>query len=193
MVGEHIRVRKGGRWHHAIDCGDETVLHLADEPGESPVRVRRSYRPEFVAGAETVEVVTHRERTFPPNEVIARAFSRIADPVLASMFRDSEAFAKWCATGRIPSGPEATPTEIEPPLPASAKPVSQKAPPPKGKAASGRARPTRPRPAAARSSTGKKKARRVKPRTSKPKKAPSRKSTKKAKAGGARRAPRRKR
>ena len=111
MVGEHIRVRKGGRWYHAIDCGDETVLHLADDPGESPVRVRRSYRPEFVAGAEVVEVVTHRERTFPPNEVIARAFSRIADPVLASMFRDSEAFAKWCATGRIPPGPETSTDE----------------------------------------------------------------------------------
>lgn len=132
MVGEHIRVRKGGRWYHAIDCGDETVLHLADEPGELPVRVRRSYRPEFVAGAEVVEVVTHRERTFPPNEVIARAFSRIADPVLASMFRDSEAFAKWCATGRIPPGPETAADE----RPAAGAPEG-------GKAAARKAGPTR--------------------------------------------------
>lgn len=121
MVGEHIRVKRAGRWQHAIDCGDETVLHLADEPGEAPVRVRRSYRPEFVSGAELVEVVTHRERTFPPSEVVARAFSRIADPVLASMFRDSEAFADWCATGRISSASGASPAEA--PAPSSARPA----------------------------------------------------------------------
>ena len=104
MMGEHIRALKRGRWNHAIDCGDETVDPLADDA--SPVaRVRRSYRPEFVAGAEVVEVVTHRERTFPADEVVARAYSRIADPALAAMFRDSESFAEWCTTGR----PEAAP------------------------------------------------------------------------------------
>ena len=50
MVGEHIRALKGGRWIHAIDCGDETVLHLVEEA--APPCVRRAYRPEFVAGAQ---------------------------------------------------------------------------------------------------------------------------------------------
>jgi hypothetical protein len=101
MVGEHIRALRSGRWEHAIDCGDETVIHLAD--GEAaPARVRRSYRPEFVTGAAAVEVVRHRERTFPAGEVVARAYSRIADAGLAAMFRDSEAFAEWCVTGRLP-------------------------------------------------------------------------------------------
>jgi hypothetical protein len=99
MVGEHIRALKGGRWVHAIDCGDETVLHLVDEA--PPQRVRRAYRPEFVAGSDAVEVVTHRERTFPPREVVRRAYSRASDPALAVMFRDSEAFAEWCKTGRL--------------------------------------------------------------------------------------------
>lgn len=101
MVGDHIRALKGGRWNHAIDCGDETVIHLAEDG--SPPRVRRSYRPEFIAGADAVEVVRHRERTFPANEVVARAYSRIADPGLAGVFRDSGAFAEWCVTGRIPT------------------------------------------------------------------------------------------
>lgn len=101
MVGEHIRARRNGRWTHAIDCGDATVIHLV-ENGE--VRVRRSYRPEFVAGADAVEVVTHRERTFAASEIVARAYSRIAASGLAAMFRDSEAFAEWCATGRLPAG-----------------------------------------------------------------------------------------
>jgi hypothetical protein len=100
MVGEHIRALKGGRWIHAIDCGDETVLHLVEDV--APPRVRRAYRPEFVAGAACVEHVTHRERTFAPKEVVRRAYSRATDPALATMFRDSEAFAEWCTSGRLP-------------------------------------------------------------------------------------------
>jgi hypothetical protein len=99
MVGEHIRALKGGRWIHAIDCGDETVLHLVEDA--APPRVRRAYRPEFVAGAESVEHVTHRERTFAPKEVVRRAYSRATDPALAAMFGDSQAFAEWCITGRV--------------------------------------------------------------------------------------------
>jgi hypothetical protein len=104
MVGEHIRTRKGGRWTHAIDCGDGTVIHLA-ENGDGAARVLRTYRPEFVAGAEAVEVVRHRERTFAAKEIVARAYSRISLAALAAMFRDSEAFAEWCATGRLPPAP----------------------------------------------------------------------------------------
>lgn len=101
MIGDHIRTLKDGRWTHAIDCGDETVIVLAEDAAQPP-RIRRSYRPEFVAGAEAVEVVRHRERTFPADEVVARAYSRVSDPALAAMFRDSEAFAEWCTTGRLP-------------------------------------------------------------------------------------------
>jgi hypothetical protein len=126
MVGEHIRALKGGRWNHAIDCGDETVIHL-DQDGERRARVLRAYRPEFVAGAEVVEVVTHRERTFAASEVVARAYSRIADPGLSSTFRDSEAFADWCVTGRLnaaaPSAPAAAPV-AEAPSPAPAAPAT---------------------------------------------------------------------
>ncbi len=99
MMGEHIRALKGGRWIHAIDCGDETVLHLVEDG--APPCVRRAYRPEFVAGAKSVEIVTHRERTYPAKEIVRRAYSRAADPALAAMFRDSEAFAGWCTTGRL--------------------------------------------------------------------------------------------
>jgi len=127
MVGEHIRALKRGRWVHGIDCGDETVLHLAEE--QPPRRVRRAYRPEFVSGADTVELVTHRERTFPPREVVRRAYSRAADPALAVMFHDSEAFADWCTTGRL-VGPRdvALPAPAAPAAPA-ALPAARSAPP----------------------------------------------------------------
>jgi hypothetical protein len=117
MVGAHIRVLKAGRWIHAVDCGDETVLHLVEEA--PPPRVRRAYRPEFVAGAAAVEVVQHRERTFPAREIVRRAYSRASDPALAAMFRDSEAFVEWCTTGRL-SGARNVALEIPGVTPAAA-------------------------------------------------------------------------
>ena len=122
MVGQHIRAQKDGRWIHAIDCGDETVLHLVED--SSTARVRRAYKPEFVAGSACVEVVTHRERTFPAKEIVRRAYSRASDPALASMFRSSEAFAAWCATGRVPGGSAAAELVDLSPAPAAARPAA---------------------------------------------------------------------
>ncbi len=150
MVGEHIRALKGGRWIHAIDCGDETVLHLAED--QTPRRVRRAYRREFVSGAETVERVTHRERTFPPKEVVRRAYSRAADATLAAMFRDSEAFAAWCTTGR-PSGTRNVAIGVPVPAATQARataPKREPAKPPKRKRAAAKSkRRARPRKRAA--------------------------------------------
>jgi hypothetical protein len=186
MVGDHIRALRGSRWAHAIDCGDETVILLADDPARTPARVRRGYRPDFVAGASAVEVVTHRERTFPAEEVVARAYSRITDPALASMFRDSEAFAEWCTTGRLPAGPPAaSPSAAPPPAPAPARGAAR----PRGRAA--RKAPSR------RAAPPRREARRASPARrgagKKPARAPARKGAgkKRAKAGGGKRAPRR--
>jgi hypothetical protein len=106
MIGDHIRAMKDGRWTHAIDCGDRTVITLAADPELPPAdRVCRLYRPAFEAGADAIEVVTHRERAFPPRQVVARAFSRTRDAVLAAMFQDSEQFAAWCKVGRMSQVP----------------------------------------------------------------------------------------
>lgn len=162
MVGEHIRVLRDGRWVHAIDCGDETVLHLAEEA--PPPRVRRAYRPEFVAGAASVELVTHRERTFAPKEIVSRAYSRASDPALAAMFRDSEAFVEWCTTGRL-GGPRNVAIEVPP----VAAPV-----------------PARPRAAAPPAATAapRKPAKRPKARPSKGAKRPAPKARRKARPAG---------
>jgi hypothetical protein len=105
MIGKHIRALRGGRWSHAIDCGDETVIQLED--GGGAARLRRSYRPEFVSGAEVVEVVPHHEASFSPEEVVARAYSLMGDPAAAAKFRDSASFAEWCATGQLDAAPAA--------------------------------------------------------------------------------------
>lgn len=101
MIGDHIRTRKDGRWSHAIDCGDQTVMFLSEDPALPPgSRIQRAYRPDFVAGADAVEVVIHRERVYPPRQVVARAFSRARDTAAAAAFRTSAEFAAWCKVGR---------------------------------------------------------------------------------------------
>jgi hypothetical protein len=148
MVGEHIRTRRDGRWTHAIDCGDATVIHLAQN-GDGAARVLRTYRPEFVAGAEAVEVVTHRERTYAAAEIVARALSRISLAPLTAMFRDSEAFAEWCATGRLPPAPPDAPMAVPGSASARAAPAPRPARPAAGaKPPSGAKRRPAPRPKA---------------------------------------------
>jgi hypothetical protein len=152
MLGDHIRALRGGRWNHAIDCGDATVIHVAPE-APTGERVRRTYRPEFEAGADAVEVVTHRERVYSPRAVVARAFSPFRDPALSGMFLDSEAFAAWCKTGRLPEHPRnvaVAPVGIAPgaALPA-AKPRRAPPAPPVEKRAAAPAAAARPRKRAA--------------------------------------------
>ncbi|HUL61066.1 MAG TPA: hypothetical protein VLU43_17430 [Anaeromyxobacteraceae bacterium] len=128
MIGDHIRALKGGRWAHAIDCGDATVLHVVEDPAVRPGdRIRRTYRPEFIDGAQAVEIVTHRERVYPPRSVVARAYSRLADAALASMFRDSEAFAWWCKAGRLPGASTGVALAVQD---VSARTAPRRAPPP---------------------------------------------------------------
>jgi hypothetical protein len=151
MLGDHIRALRGGRWNHAIDCGDATVIHVAPE-APTCERVRRTYRPEFEAGADAVEVVTHRERVYSPRAVVARAFSPFRDPALSGMFLDSEAFAAWCKTGRLPERPRnvaVAPLGVAPgaALPAAMPRRAPPAPPVEKRAAP--AAPARPRKTAA--------------------------------------------
>jgi hypothetical protein len=138
MLGDHIRALKAGKWVHGIDLGDQRVLHLVDQPGLAPGdRLRRVFKPEFTAGASRVELVVHRERTYPARAVVARAWSRFMDPSVVAMFRDSEAFAAWCKIGRLPEpapvsgaaakAPAAAPPRSAPPKPAAKAPAKRPA------------------------------------------------------------------
>ncbi|HET9552427.1 MAG TPA: hypothetical protein VFP50_05620 [Anaeromyxobacteraceae bacterium] len=132
MLGDHIRALKSGKWVHAIDLGDQRVLHLQEQPGLAPGdRLVRVYKPDFTAGAERVELVVHRERTYQPRAVVARAWSRFMDPSVLAAFTDSEQFAAWCKIGRMPehAAEEAAPAAEPAPAakPARAAPAAKKA------------------------------------------------------------------
>ncbi|HTP29212.1 MAG TPA: lecithin retinol acyltransferase family protein [Anaeromyxobacteraceae bacterium] len=98
-AGDHLRILKGDTWEHAIEVGDRTVIHFGDQG------VKRSLLTEFAPNGARIEVVNHRVRVFTPKHVVARAFSRFSDSAYAAMFRDSEAFATWCKTGKMPAVP----------------------------------------------------------------------------------------
>jgi hypothetical protein len=203
MLGDHIRALKGGKWVHGIDLGDQRVLHLAEDPGLPPGdRLRRVYRPEFTAGASTVQLVVHRERTYPARAVVARAWSRFMDPSVVAMFRDSESFAAWCKIGRVP---EVSPAKAAVAAPAAA-PAGAKAAPRRAAQAStsragpgakaipaarkAKARPTA-RKAKARPTARKAKARPAARKAAPKKRAPARKAPVRAKARPARKKGRR--
>ncbi len=105
-VGDHVRVLREGRWDHAIDCGDHTVIHFV--AGASPA-VRHTALADFARIGERVEVVPHPERVYPAREVVARAYSRLGDASFGHMFASAEQFAVWCKSGLLPPVPAAAP------------------------------------------------------------------------------------
>jgi hypothetical protein len=113
--GEHIRIVGGGRVVHAIDCGDRTALHLAEGDG-GPATVKRSLLADLTQGTATVEVVRAAHKVYPPQMVVARAFSKLGDPAAGAMFPTSEHFAAWCVSGQAPR-PSPRPAPPPPPGP----------------------------------------------------------------------------
>jgi len=93
--GAHIRVYRKLYWHHGIDVGDGTVIHLAGEPGHSKgALVLRSSMTEFLRG-DVAETVIHQS-TLPPDRVIQRAQSRLGEAGYHLLSSNCEHFARWC-------------------------------------------------------------------------------------------------
>jgi hypothetical protein len=173
--GDHVRALKGGVWDHAIDVGDRTVIRFARGAG-----IERCGYADFVAGADRVEVVVHRERVYRPALVVDRAFSRFAESAYAGMFRSPEQFAVWCKAGRLPAdGAPAGPAPrasrgAAAPGPGRKPALSARRAP--GKAAARRAAPKRSRPAPRkRAKAGARRAGRAAPRKAPPRRRAPRK------------------
>jgi len=135
-LGEHLRIQVGGRYDHAVDCGDHTVLHLAMATDSGRPGVKRSLLLDFTRGAERVEVLRHRERTYPAKVVVSRAFSKLGDSAAWAMFPSPVHFVTWCLTGQAPTAEGAFPrpafpaegVPAEPPRPTRAAPSTRQAP-----------------------------------------------------------------
>jgi len=97
-AGDHLRVNRGGEVDHAIDVGDRTVIRWRRGAG-----VERVERGLFAPDGAALEVVIHRERSFRPPLVVARAFSRFAESSYRAMFQSPEQFAIWCKSAQLPA------------------------------------------------------------------------------------------
>lgn len=100
--GDHVRVSRGTYWHHAIDCGDGTVIHYTGElKNWRDAAVRRTPVGDFAKGA-AVECVPYR-RSSPPDRVMLRAESRLGEARYSMLRNNCEHFARWCKTGNAAS------------------------------------------------------------------------------------------
>jgi len=101
--GDHLYVeRAGGLYsHHAIDCGDGTVIHYWTDDLPFRSSVRRTTLGEFAEGG----VVRVRAYAVcdPPETVVRRAFGSLGARGFDPLTSNCEHFAAWCKTGRVES------------------------------------------------------------------------------------------
>lgn len=97
-----------GFWHSGIDVGDGTVIHYAGMDGVKTLAnavIAQTPMSGFVGDARRVHVVCYAYearagRLYPPEEVVARARSRIGHKRYDLLYDNCESFARWAKTGR---------------------------------------------------------------------------------------------
>src|SRR5258705_6886660 len=96
---DHIFVWRLGYTHHAIDCGDGTVIHYTGEVGQKTnAAIRQTPTSEFAKGS-AIEIRFY-SRCDEPDPVIERARSRLGETEYNLAFNNCEHFATWCKTGK---------------------------------------------------------------------------------------------
>ncbi|WP_071515338.1 lecithin retinol acyltransferase family protein [Geitlerinema sp. PCC 9228] len=93
--GDHIFVdqHRGLYDHHAIDCGDGTVIEYSRIHG-----VRRMDLEEFRKG-NPLFVKKYRD-SYPPDRVVQRAESRLGEKKYNIVSNNCEHFVTWCKIGQ---------------------------------------------------------------------------------------------
>ncbi|GAB0489329.1 hypothetical protein MMPV_000547 [Pyropia vietnamensis] len=114
--GDHLMVWRGrssedglvGFWHSGIDVGDGSVIHYAGMDGVKTLAnavIAQTPMADFVGDARRVHVVCYAYearagRLYPPEEVVARALSRLGHKRYDLLYDNCESFARWAKTGR---------------------------------------------------------------------------------------------
>lgn len=101
--GEHLKVNRGIYWHHFIDLGDGTAVHLWAPSKGAGANVCRSTIREFVRSGERVERVVYQRTVHAPQEIVRRALARVGHRGYDLFFGNCEHFATWCVTGEARS------------------------------------------------------------------------------------------
>ena len=101
--GDHLYVeRMGGLYsHHAVDCGDGTVIHYWPDGGALGSSVQRTTLEVFAEGGDIR--VRHYDFGDPPETVVARAVNSLGARGFDPLTSNCEHFAVWCKTGAVES------------------------------------------------------------------------------------------
>ena len=94
MLGDHLSVHYKTFYHHGIDCGDGTVIHMSNDHGGI---IRTSYN-EFADG-KIVHIETSPIK-FANQTVVERAKSRVGEGGYHLFNNNCEHFVSWCRTDR---------------------------------------------------------------------------------------------
>jgi len=98
-LGDHLYVeRMGGLYsHHAIDCGDGTVIHYWPDAAAFGSSVQRTTLEEFAEGGRVL--ILPYASCDPAETVVARAFNSLGARGFDPLTSNCEHFVVWCKTG----------------------------------------------------------------------------------------------
>jgi hypothetical protein len=97
-LGAHLVSPRTGYTHHGIYVGDGQVVHysgLADGNTSGPVELTTL---EKFSNGQGIEVKTYMD-SIPPEEIVARAKSRIGEASYSVFNNNCEHFCHWCILG----------------------------------------------------------------------------------------------
>lgn len=94
MTGNHLTTHHGTYYHHGIDCGDGTVVHMT----RAKDRIIRTTFNEFADGRHVH--VENSQCDYSAMQVIERACSRVGESGYDIFNNNCEHFVVWCRTGK---------------------------------------------------------------------------------------------
>lgn len=106
--GDHIRVYRGGYYHHGIDLGNGQIIHFTGRPEDGfnkrEATIRKTPLAEFSVNNEYEVVAYSPSVALHPDHVCLRALSSIGASGYHLFSNNCEHFATSCKTGKRKSG-----------------------------------------------------------------------------------------
>ena len=93
-AGTHVAASRPFYQHHGIYVGNGKVIAYLRTTG-----VTVCSWDEFADGNEVVAVIHSEEECFSPEQIVARAYSRVGESNYKIFTGNCEHFANWCVTG----------------------------------------------------------------------------------------------
>ena len=98
-LGAHLETSRLGYRHHGVYVGDGRVVHYAGFSNRWRAGPIEEVSLSTFALGHPVHVVAHSDRAYSPQEVIARALSRVGERNYRLLTNNCEHFSNWCVSG----------------------------------------------------------------------------------------------